>query len=232
MFLLKCGLAGMDRYRYFIFNQKSMVVLGLSQITFATICIISGLIDGALRRESTLSKTRIPIWAGVFMGVPGLMALYSSQKKYPILVNAMIIASVFSYFTTLTVVVYASLTLEYGEKYELSDMSSYHPAVVFVLDQLVKGTSITMLIASIFSAVTVLLIIYVSCRSLPFCSCFDSITGLERLQSNEDQLQTAELVCMSHGQVDRIFNSPVQFSNLNLEGDDEITKPPPYIRFS
>ncbi|XP_060102719.1 uncharacterized protein LOC132577177 isoform X2 [Heteronotia binoei] len=188
MFLLKCGLAGMDRYRYFIFNQKSMVVLGLSQITFATICIISGLIDGALRRESTLSKTRIPIWAGVFMGVPGLMALYSSQKKYPIL--------------------------------------------VFVLDQLVKGTSITMLIASIFSAVTVLLIIYVSCRSLPFCSCFDSITGLERLQSNEDQLQTAELVCMSHGQVDRIFNSPVQFSNLNLEGDDEITKPPPYIRFS
>ncbi|XP_015267091.1 PREDICTED: uncharacterized protein LOC107110797 [Gekko japonicus] len=222
----------MDRYRYFIFNQKSMVVLGLLQIAFATICIIGGLIDSAHRRESTLSKTKIPVWAGVFMGVPGVMALFSSQKKNPVLVNAMIIASVFSYFTTLIVVVYASLTLEYGEKYEFSDVSSYHPTVVFVLDQLVEGANITMLIASIFSAVTVLIIIYVSCRSLPFCSCFDSVTGLERLQSDEDQLQTAELVCMSHGQVDRIFISPVQFPDLHLEGNDEITKPPPYIRFS
>ncbi|XP_054846576.1 uncharacterized protein LOC129337101 [Eublepharis macularius] len=223
----------MDRYRYFIFNQKSMVVLGLLQIAFAAICIISGLIDNTFRRESTLSKTRIPIWAGVFMGIPGVMALFSSQKKNPVLVNVMIIASVFSYFTTLIVVIYASLTLEYGEKYEeFNDVSSNHPAVVFVLDQLVEGANITMLIASIFSAVTVLIIIYVSCRSLPFCSCFDSVTGLERLQSNEDQLQTAELVTMSHGQVDRIFNSPVQFPDLNLERDDEITKPPPYIRFS
>ncbi|XP_077156366.1 uncharacterized protein LOC143819107 [Paroedura picta] len=221
----------MDRYRYFIFNQKSMVVLGLLQTAFATVCVISGLIDGALRRESTLSKTRIPIWAGVIMGVPGVMALFSSQKKNPLLVNAMIIASVFSYFTTLIVVVYASITLEYGEKYEFNDVSSYHPAVVFVLDRLVEGANVTMLIASLSSAVTVLIIIYVSCRSLPFCSCFDSVTGLERLQSNEDQLQTAELVCMSHGQTDRIFNSPVQFPDLNL-GADEITKPPPYIRFS
>nr|XP_056711903.1 uncharacterized protein LOC130483032 [Euleptes europaea] len=222
----------MDRYRYFIFNQKSMVVLGLLQTAFATLCIISGLIDSTFRRESTLSKTRIPIWAGVFMGVPGVMALFSSQKKNPVLVNAMIIASVFSYFTTLIVIVYASLTLEYGEKYEFSEAPSHHPAVVFVLDRLVEGANVTMLIASIFSAVTVLIIIYVSCRSLPFCSCFDSVTGLQRLQSNEDQLQTAELVCMSHGQADRIFNSPVQFPDLNLEGDDEITKPPPYIRFS
>uniref|UniRef100_A0ACB8E846 Uncharacterized protein n=2 Tax=Sphaerodactylus townsendi TaxID=933632 RepID=A0ACB8E846_9SAUR len=171
----------------------------------------------------------MPIWAGVFMGIPGIMALFSSQKKNPILVNAMIIVSIFSCFAILIVVVYAFLTLEYGEKYEFNDVSSNHPAVVFVLDRLVEGANVTMLIASIFSAVIMIIIIYVSCRSLPFCSCFDSITGLERLHSNEDQLQTAELVCMSDGQVDRIFNSPVHFSDLNQE-DDEITKPPPYIR--
>lgn len=49
---------------------------------------------------------------------------------------------------------------------------------VFVLDRLVEGANVTMLTASIFSGVTVLIIIYVSCRSLPLCSCFDSITGL------------------------------------------------------
>ncbi|XP_061440930.1 uncharacterized protein LOC133364435 isoform X2 [Rhineura floridana] len=203
----------MDRYRYFIFNQKSMVLLGLFQIACATICIISGLIDGAFRRESALSKSRIPIWAGM--------------------VNAMIIASVFSCFTTLIVIVYASITLEYGEKYEgFNDLPSNHPAFAFVLDKLVEGANITILIVSIFSAFIVLIIAYVSCRSLPCCSCYDSVTGLEWLQSNEDQLQTAELVCISPGQADRIFNSPEKLPDLKMEADDEMTKPPPYIRLT
>lgn len=42
----------------------------------------------------------------------------------------MIIASVLAYVTALLVIVYASLTLEYGEKYEFTDVSSYHPVVV------------------------------------------------------------------------------------------------------
>ncbi|XP_061440923.1 uncharacterized protein LOC133364435 isoform X1 [Rhineura floridana] len=223
----------MDRYRYFIFNQKSMVLLGLFQIACATICIISGLIDGAFRRESALSKSRIPIWAGMFMSIPGVMALFSSQKKNPVLVNAMIIASVFSCFTTLIVIVYASITLEYGEKYEgFNDLPSNHPAFAFVLDKLVEGANITILIVSIFSAFIVLIIAYVSCRSLPCCSCYDSVTGLEWLQSNEDQLQTAELVCISPGQADRIFNSPEKLPDLKMEADDEMTKPPPYIRLT
>lgn len=46
-------------------------------------------------------------------------------------VNATIIASVFSCFTTLTVIIYASMTLEYGEKYEESKNVSYnHPHIV------------------------------------------------------------------------------------------------------
>ncbi|KAJ6668747.1 hypothetical protein lerEdw1_012230 [Lerista edwardsae] len=233
MCTLTCGVAGMDRYRYFIFNQKSMVALGLLQITCATICIISGLIDGTLRKETVLSKSKIPIWAGVFMGIPGIMALFSSQKKNPILVNALIIASAFSCFTTLIVIVYASVTLEYGEKYEgFSDGASTHPAMAFVLDTFVKGANITMLIASLCSALVVLIIVYESSRSLPCCSCYDSVTGLEWLQANEDQLQTTELVCISHGQVDRIFNSPGKLPDLNEEADFEETKPPPYIRLA
>ncbi|XP_066488775.1 uncharacterized protein [Tiliqua scincoides] len=233
MCTLTQGLAGMDRYRYFIFNQKSMVALGLFQIICATICIMSGLIDVNFRKESALSKSKIPIWSGVFMGIPGIMALFSSQKKNPILVNALIIASSFSCFNTLLVIVYASVTLEYGEKYEgYSDRISTHPAVAFVLDTFVKGANITMLIASLCSALVVLIIVYESSRSLPCCSCYDSITGLERLQVNEDQLQTAELVCISHGQVDRMFNSPGKLPDLNEEADDEVSKPPPYIRLT
>lgn len=57
--------SGMDRYRYFIFNQRSMLILGLFQIACATVCVISGLIDGVVRKESALSKSKIPIWAGV-----------------------------------------------------------------------------------------------------------------------------------------------------------------------
>ncbi|KAM6440163.1 uncharacterized protein PHA67_022455 isoform 1-T2 [Liasis olivaceus] len=223
----------MNRYRYFIFNQRNMVVLGLFQIACATVCTISGLIDGAFRKESALSKSKIPIWAGMFMIIPGIMALYSSQKKNPILVNAMIIASVLSCFTTLTVIIYASMTLEYGEKYEGSNNVSFnHPAIVFVLGKLVEGANITMMISSIFSIFIVLVIVYVSCRSLPCCSCYDSITGLEQLKSNEDQLQITELVCLSPDQADKIFNSPVQFPQQNTETDNEISEPPPYIRLT
>lgn len=55
----------MDRYRYFIFNQRNMVVLGLFQIAFSTVCVVSGFIDGIFRTESQLGKTRAPIWAGM-----------------------------------------------------------------------------------------------------------------------------------------------------------------------
>nr|XP_008110089.1 PREDICTED: uncharacterized protein LOC100555997 isoform X2 [Anolis carolinensis] len=202
----------MDRYRYFIFNQKSMVVLGLLQIACAALCIVSGVIDGGHRRESALSKSKIPIWAGM--------------------VYAMMIASAFSCFTTLIVIIYASITLEYGEKYKgLDVVPSNHPAA-FVLDKLVEGANITLLIASIASALIVLIIAYVSSRSLPGCSCYDSVTGFEWLHSNEDQLQTSELAYISSGQTDRIFISPVKLSDVNVEEEeDEIAKPPPYIRF-
>uniref|UniRef100_A0A8D0C377 Uncharacterized protein n=1 Tax=Salvator merianae TaxID=96440 RepID=A0A8D0C377_SALMN len=223
----------MDRYRYFIFHQKSMILLGFLQIASATVCTISGLIDGAFRRESALSRSRIPIWAGVFMAVPGIMALFSSQKKNPVLVYAMIIASIFSCFTALIVIVYASVTLEYGEKYQgFSDAPYNHPVIAFVLDKLVEGSNIAILIAATLNIFILLIIIYLSCRSLPCCSCYDSITGLEQLQSDEDQLQTSELVGIETGQGERIFNTPVKLQDLSGETDEEITKPPPYMRLT
>ncbi|XP_077333053.1 uncharacterized protein LOC143975013 isoform X2 [Lithobates pipiens] len=117
----------MDRYRYFIFNQRSMVVLGILQIACTAISVICGLMDGAFRKESSLGKTRVPLWAGMIMAVPGLIALFSSQKKNPVLVNALIVVSVFSCFTTLILIVYACLTLAYGEDdYEVFSHTPVH----------------------------------------------------------------------------------------------------------
>ncbi|XP_062493200.1 uncharacterized protein LOC134173343 isoform X2 [Pezoporus occidentalis] len=112
--------SGMDRYRYFIFNQRSMVVLGLFQIAFSTMCIVSGLVDGVFSTESQLSISRAPVWAGMVMGVPGLLALFSSQRKNPVLVNVLIVSSITSCVAILIVIVYSSLTLNYGEEEELS----------------------------------------------------------------------------------------------------------------
>ncbi|XP_074849386.1 uncharacterized protein LOC142012651 [Carettochelys insculpta] len=222
----------MDRYRYFIFNQKSMVVLGLSQIACATMCVISGLMDGTFRTESVLSKTRAPVWAGVVMGVPGILAVFSSQKKNPVLVNAMTVASIFSCFATIIVVVYASLTLSYVEE----EVFTHEPVHVihtkFVLGKLVEGANVAMLIASICSASIVLVIAYMGCRSLPRCSRYDNVTGMEWLQPADDQQQSVELVCTMQTHGDRIFNSPVQFPDQDLDADEELSKPPPYIRLA
>lgn len=40
-------------------------MLGLCQIAFSTVCVVSGFIDSIFRTESQLGKTRAPIWAGM-----------------------------------------------------------------------------------------------------------------------------------------------------------------------
>ncbi|KFZ54720.1 hypothetical protein N338_11589, partial [Podiceps cristatus] len=168
----------MDRYRYFIFNQRNMVVLGLLQIAFSTVCVVSGLIDGAFRTESELSKTRAPVWAGMVMGVPGVLALFSSQRKNPFLVNVLIVASIISHVAILIVMVYSSLTLNYGEEEELSSAPVHVIHTRFILNKVVKGANVTMLAASVCSVFVVLAMAYLGCRSLPRCSCYDSVTGM------------------------------------------------------
>lgn len=55
----------MDRYRYFIFNQKSVVVLGILQVACAGLCVVCGFMDAVFRKSTTLSETRAPLWAGL-----------------------------------------------------------------------------------------------------------------------------------------------------------------------
>ncbi|MEE6461496.1 hypothetical protein FKM82_001305 [Ascaphus truei] len=178
----------MDRYRYFIFNQRSMVVLGILQIACAGVTVVCGFMDGAFRIESTLRDTRAPLWAGMIMAVPGVLALFSSQKKNPIL--------------------------------------------KFILGRLVKGANIAMLIASLVSLCAVLCIAYMGCRSLPHCMCYDNLTGMEWLHSDHEQPQTVELVCTFRGGDDRLFNSPVQFTDHCVDAEEERSRPTPYVRFS
>ncbi|KFO06639.1 hypothetical protein N312_05591, partial [Balearica regulorum gibbericeps] len=168
----------MDRYRYFIFNQRNMVVLGLFQIAFSTVCVVSGFVDGVFRTESQLGKTRAPVWAGMVMGLPGVLALFSSQRKNPVLVNVLIAASITSCVAILIVIVYSSLTLSYGEEEDLSSAPVHVIHTKFVLNKVVKGANVAMLAASIGSAFVVLAMAYLGCRSLPRCSCYDSVTGM------------------------------------------------------
>ncbi|XP_029817652.1 uncharacterized protein LOC103767270 [Manacus vitellinus] len=222
----------MDRYRYFIFNQRNMVVLGMFQIALSTVCVVSGFIDGIFRTESQLGRTRAPIWAGMVMGVPGVLALFSSQRKNPILVNVLIGASIISCVAILIVIGYSSFTLNYGEEEELSSAPVHVIHTRFILSKVVKGANIAMLAASICSAFVVLAMAYLGCRSLPRCSCYDSVTGMEWLQPTEDQNQAVEMVCAVQSSGGRIFSFPDRFPAQDVEAEEDTSKPPPYTRLT
>ncbi|XP_041907878.1 uncharacterized protein LOC125326609 isoform X3 [Corvus hawaiiensis] len=202
----------MDRYRYFIFNQKNMVVLGMFQIAFSTVCVTSGFIDGIFRTESQLGKSRAPIWAGM--------------------VNVLIVASIVSCVAILIVIVYSSFTLKYGEEEELSSAPVHVIHTRFVLNKVVKGANIAMLAVSICSAFFVLAMAYLGCLSLPRCSCYDSVTGMEWLQPSEDQNQTVEMVCAVQSPGGRIFNFRDRFLAQDVDAEEDTSKPPPYIRMT
>ncbi|KAJ7412619.1 hypothetical protein WISP_95219 [Willisornis vidua] len=163
----------MDRYRYFIFNQRNMVVLGMFQIALSTVCVVSGFIDGIFRTESQLGKTRAPVWAGM--------------------VNVLIVASIISCVAILIVIGYSSFTLNYGEEEELSSSPVHVFHTRFILNKVVKGANIAMLAASICSAFFVLAMAYLGCRSLPRCSCYDSVTGMV------SELSSIYLACQALG---------------------------------
>ncbi|XP_015480839.1 uncharacterized protein LOC107203358 isoform X2 [Parus major] len=230
------GLCGnqsrMDRNRYFIFNQRNMVVLGMFQIAFSTICVTSGFIDGIFRTESQLGKTRAPVWAGMVMGVPGVLALFSSQRKNPVLVNVLIVASIFSCVAILIIIVYSFFTLNYGEEEELSSAPVHVIHTRFIFNKIVKGANIAMLAVSICSAFFVLAMAYLGCWSLPHCSCYDSVTGMEWLQPSEDQNQAVEMVCAVQNSGGTIFNFTDQFPAQDVDAEENTSKPPPYIRMT
>ncbi|XP_063046588.1 uncharacterized protein zgc:113425 isoform X2 [Engraulis encrasicolus] len=221
----------MDRYRYFVFNQRSVVVLGILQVACAGLCMVCGLMDAAFRKTTTLSTTRAPIWSSMIMAVPGALALFASQRKNPVLVSAMMVSSVFSCVAVAVVFTYAGVTLSYGE--EDDEIFHHHiEEVKFVLGRLVKASNATMLLAGVGSLLFSCLIAVVGCRSLPICACYDGRTGLESLVPQNDPGTDTEMVCTWQGGDDRLFNSPVTFVDRCEQEQEEPSRLPPYVQLT
>ncbi|KAA0709566.1 hypothetical protein E1301_Tti004009 [Triplophysa tibetana] len=203
----------MARYRYFIFNQKSVLVLGILQVACAGLCVVCGFMDAVFRKNTTLSETRAPLWAG--------------------LVNVMIVSAVMSFVAVVIVFVYSWVTLSYGEE----DDEIFHahpvPEVRFVLSRMVKGANVTLLMACTGSLLFSSLITFVGCRSLPLCGCYNSVNGMEFLVPQNDPSAPTELICTWQGGDEQIFNSPVSFMDQCPDQEQrEISTLPPYSRIA
>ncbi|XP_074530166.1 uncharacterized protein LOC141793389 isoform X2 [Halichoeres trimaculatus] len=184
----------MDRYRYFIFNQRSVLILGIVQIACAGLCVVCGVMDAVFRKDTALSTTRTPVWGGLIMASPGVLALLASQRKNAVLVSVMVVAAGLSCVVAVFVSGYSCLTLTYGEEDEEVFHHHNSPEVTFVLHRMVKGANATILLTCTISLALSLLIAYVGLRGLPHCACYDTRTGLEMLVPQCDTGDT-ELVC-------------------------------------
>ncbi|TNN63898.1 hypothetical protein EYF80_025892 [Liparis tanakae] len=179
----------MDRYRYFIFNQKSVLGLGILQLACAGLCVV--------------------------MASPGVLALFASQRKNSILVSVMVAAAGLSCVAAVFVSGYSCLTLTYGE--EDKEVFHHHdsPQVTLVLHRMVKGANATILLTCTISLALSSLVAYVGCRSLPSCGCYDARTGLETLVPECDPGDT-EMVCKwqaaapAPGSISAIIPPPAQ----------------------
>ncbi|XP_031175146.1 uncharacterized protein zgc:113425 isoform X1 [Sander lucioperca] len=223
----------MDRHRYFIFNQRSVLVLGILQVACAALCVVCGFMDAVFRKETPLSSSRTPLWGALIMACPGVLALFASQRKNSVLVSVMVLAAGLSCVAAGIISVYSCLTLSYGE--EDTDVFHHHhsPQVTFVLHRMVKGANATILLTCTISLALSSLIAYVGCRSLPSCGCYDARTGLETLVPQCDPGDT-EMVCTwQAGGDDRLFNSPAPSSDRGTaEEDDSPSKLPSYSRLT
>ncbi|XP_034398843.1 uncharacterized protein zgc:113425 isoform X5 [Cyclopterus lumpus] len=106
----------MDRYRYFMFNRKCVLGLGILQLASAGLCVVCGFIDAVFRNDTLLSTTRTPVWGGLVMASPGVLALFASQRKNSRLVSVMVGAAGLSCVAAVFILGYSCLTLTYGEE--------------------------------------------------------------------------------------------------------------------
>ncbi|XP_023273621.1 uncharacterized protein LOC111663597 isoform X1 [Seriola lalandi dorsalis] len=223
----------MDQYRYFIFNQKSVLVLGILQIACAGLCVVCGFMDAVFRKDTPLSTTRTPVWGGLIMASPGVLALFASQRKNSVLVSVMVAAAGLSCVAALFISGYACLTLTYGEENE--DVFHHHdsPQVTFVLHRMVKGANATILLTCTISLALSSLVAFLGCRSLPRCGCYDARTGLETLVPQCDPGDT-EMVCTwrAGGDHDTLFNSAQSTDQGPTEEEERPSKLPPYTRLT
>lgn len=144
------------------------------------------------------------------------------------------VSSLFSCGAVVIVFAYAGLTLSYGE--EDDEIFHHHiPEVKFVLGRIVKGANATLLVSGVGAFIFSSLIALVGFRSLPFCACYDSRTGLESLVPQSDPSNGTEMVCTwQAGGDDCLFNSPVTFvdGSAEQEQEQESSKVPPYVRLT
>uniref|UniRef100_A0A3Q3GYD0 Zgc:113425 n=1 Tax=Labrus bergylta TaxID=56723 RepID=A0A3Q3GYD0_9LABR len=220
----------MDRHRYFIFNQRSVLILGILQIACAGLCVVCGFMDAVFRKDTALSTTRTPVWGGLIMASPGILALFASQRKNSILVSVMmVVAAGLSCAAAVFIAGYSCLTLTYGEEDEEVFHHHHSPEVTFVLHRMVKGANATILLTCTVSLALSSLIAYVGCRSLPSCACYDARTGLVGKRS----VNISHTCLCPAGGDDRLFNSPAQSTNqTNTEGEEAPSKLPPYSRLT
>nr|XP_057919779.1 uncharacterized protein zgc:113425 isoform X2 [Doryrhamphus excisus] len=187
--------------------------------------------DAVFRKDTPLSTTRTPVWGGMVMACPGVLALFASQRKNPILVSVMVAVALLSCVGAVFVLGYACLTLTYGEE----DKGVFHhhdsPEVTFVLHRMVKGANATILLSCVVSLLVSSLIAYVGCCSLPRCGCYDARTGLETLVPQCDP-GDAEMVCTWQAAGDdRLFNTPdCGTMEEDDEGSSSSSKLPSYSR--
>uniref|UniRef100_A0A3B3ZHW3 Uncharacterized protein n=1 Tax=Periophthalmus magnuspinnatus TaxID=409849 RepID=A0A3B3ZHW3_9GOBI len=221
----------MDRYRYLMLAQGRMLVLGVLQIACAGVCVICGVMDAVFRKDTPLSTTRTPIWGGMIMAVPGVLALFASQRKNHILVSALVLLSGLSCVASVFVSGYSCLTLTYGE--EDTQVFHYHhsPQVRFVLHRMVKGANASILLCCVLGLLLSSAIAFVSCRSLPFCACYDYTTGLVLPLLTVHHNYCAEKACTPDDE--RLFNSPGQSSEQRrAEEEQSRSTLPPYSRLT
>lgn len=198
----------MVRHRYLVVDQRSLLVLGVLQLACAGLAVVCGCMDAAFRKNTALSGSRTPLWGGLVMASPGVLALVASQRKHSVLVRVMMAAAALSCLAALLVCGYAGLTLTYGEEDEEVFHRHHSQEVTFVLHGMVKGANATILLSAAVSLLLSALIGYLGSRSLPPCGCYDTRSGLETLVPQCDPGDT-EMVCTwTTGGDNRLFNSP------------------------
>ncbi|XP_072251183.1 uncharacterized protein [Leuresthes tenuis] len=161
----------MNQCRYFVFNQKTMLVLGIIEIACSGLCVVCGFLDAVFRKDTPLSTTRTPMWGGLIMASSGVWALFASQRKIPNLIGVMVVAVGLSCIAAVLISGYSCLTLIYGE--EDKDILHHHHShqVTFVIHRMVKGANAAILLSCAISLPLSSLIAYMGFRSLPFCRC-------------------------------------------------------------
>ncbi|XP_077957102.1 uncharacterized protein LOC120817395 isoform X5 [Gasterosteus aculeatus] len=222
----------MERHRYLTFNQKSVLLHGILQLAAAGLCVVCGFIDAVFRNDTPLSASRTPVWGGLVMAAPGVLAMFASQRKNSILVSVMVVAAGLSCVAAAFVSGYACLTLTYGEE----DREVFHqhdsPQVTFVLHRMVKGANATILLTCTICLALSSVIAFVGCRGLPCCGCYDARTGLETLVPQCDPENT-EMVWTWQADDNRLFNCPPQSIDQSIREEEEgPSKLPPYSRLT